>query len=238
MIELLVVIAIIAILAALLLPALSQAQEKARRVNCQSNLKQLITAWKLYTDDNRGRFVYNEGGGIYYPSWVQGDMSNPFEQTNVSLIKLGLLYPFVNSFGVYRCPSDRSSRVRSYSMEIQFGNYSRGEPFDAQADNGFPDRNAMYMESHMTHLAPAKSSVFLDESSKTINDTCLALLIGGDRWWDVVGSWHARGCCVSFADGHIEYWKWQDSRTLTAEGGETTTKNADLVRVQESMGYQ
>ena len=134
LIELLVVIAIIALLAALLLPSLSNAKEQGKKVNCLSNLKQLQLCWQLYADDSGGFFAPNDdisaegNGGIETfnkTSWCQGW---PRTDTNMAGIQAGLLFPYNTSTGIYHCPSDVSQvedasgnplpllRTRSYNM--------------------------------------------------------------------------------------------------------------------------
>src|SRR5262249_37608486 len=150
LIELLVVIAIIAILAALLLPVLGRSKQSANEVRCIANHKQLVAAWCIYKDDNAGRLVVDDPGGTNFPSWVQGNMSVPTEATNATLIQLGLLYPLAPNVGIYRCPTDQSSDVRSYSMNCQLGSYFDGVPRDGELPMGIPNHAPMYWEKQMT----------------------------------------------------------------------------------------
>ncbi|MDE3066688.1 MAG: prepilin-type N-terminal cleavage/methylation domain-containing protein [Verrucomicrobiota bacterium] len=145
LIELLVVIAIIAILAALLLPALTGAKEKAQGVDCMSNLRQVMLGWKMYADDNNGRFPCNDGLGpgqgsdnwpvtFGFRNWVAGRESyaGSVDNTNLNLLinpKYSQLAPYVANPRVYKCPADQSRtfgrtgppRVRSYSMSQAAG---------------------------------------------------------------------------------------------------------------------
>ena len=128
LIELLVVIAIIAILAALLLPALSRAKLKAQGVYCLNNLKQLQLAIMMYTGDYQERFPENPGAGTSLNSWVAGVMSwdnsvQPnLENTNTYFLVAGEIGPYVSkNTGIFKCPADTvpgalGPRVRSVSM--------------------------------------------------------------------------------------------------------------------------
>jgi len=239
LIELLVVIAIIAILAAMLLPALSSAKEKANQVRCLSNHRQLAIAWFMYKDDNAGHLVVDDPwGGTNYPSWVYGSMAVASEATNTALIKAGLLYPFTPNPSVYRCPSDQTGHVRSYSMQSQLACYMNGNQYDGEAAMGISEYPSMYLYDQIKKPSPTQTIVLLDENPATIDDGFFGVLVTGDLWMNVPAAWHSRGCNFSFADGHAEHWRWMDSRTPTLANGTTTSNNQDLQRLQAAIGSQ
>ena len=237
------VIAIIAILAALLLPVLSSAKAKAWQAACLSNHRQLALAWALYRDDNNGLLVIDDPstgtdglGWTNMPSWVYGDMTVSTEATNNAFIQMGLLYPYVNNVGVYHCAADNGqtgAHERSYSMQPQMAPYMAGQR--AVIDPGY---SPMYSENQIHLTPPSSTIVFLDESPVTINDGFFAVLVNSTQWGtDFPAYWHTHGCNFSFADGHAEYWRWQDPRTSTPNPNAGAAPYPDLVRLQACLGY-
>src|SRR5262245_29212956 len=111
LIELLVVIAILAILAGMLLPALSRSKSKAQAIKCLSNLKQLQLCWSMYADDHRDTLVIGYNGDANAPDrWVLGDMDNDRDATNSAYIQQGHLFLYNSSLEIYKCPADRSTQ--------------------------------------------------------------------------------------------------------------------------------
>lgn len=238
LVELLVVIAIIAILAALLLPVLSTAKEKANRTVCMNNQKQLDLAWQIYANDSGGLLVSNDwdfrvGGAVESPSnsWVTG---NAFLDTDPATITSGLIYQYVKSVAVYRCPSDRSltlgssvPTLRSYSLSCYLG----GPPADMD-DFGV---NSLHHNSQLTK--PSTTLTFLEEDTSTIDDGHFLYSAITNSWYNVPAWRHQHGDVLGFADGHLEYWKWRSELpTTTYLGNQVQASDpealADITRLQ------
>jgi prepilin-type N-terminal cleavage/methylation domain-containing protein/prepilin-type processing-associated H-X9-DG protein len=221
LIELLVVIAIIAILAGMLLPALSKAKTKAQAVGCINHGKQLILAWMMYADDHRDALVPNGDGTE--DGWVGGwiSASNPInirDATNVNLLMPphGKLYPYNNSIGIYKCPADKflvtiNGKKYPRTRSISMNGFMNGSSWHTDLVD-----NKWWTYRKMTEIQrPSSQFVFIDEREDSVDDGYLLVLV--DRppeWGNLPAIYHNGASGLSFADGHAEIKKWQDADTL------------------------
>jgi prepilin-type processing-associated H-X9-DG protein/prepilin-type N-terminal cleavage/methylation domain-containing protein len=234
LIELLVVIAIIGILAAMLLSALSKSKATAQSIACISNLKQLQLCFHLYAGDNDdslppNNFVYDiisdqplDTG----PSWCT---NLAIFDTDPAGISGGLLFQYNTSVPIYHCPADPSTvqtrsgtilsqpRLRSYNMSQSVN----GLVYDGEIASEIPHYGKF---TQIKNPSPTGLIVFLDVNENEIMDTEFGIPVATDLWsqgywWDLPGNRHNQGCNLSFADGHVEHWKWKVPKLVTVPRG-------------------
>ena len=248
LIELLVVIAIIAILAAMLLPALAKAKIQAQKTYCMNNLKQIQLAWVMYSSENNDQLVPVSNYDPNFPTdpkvqpgaaeaqLYPGSMAGPPMSTNVLFARLGLLYPCLNSADVFKCPADPKKTaagdptIRSYSANGWMN------PTASTLASGYLHPTATYIvfKKQTDIRRPSDLYIMLEESPGTINDDWFVEDPDTPtQWTDMPAAYHNNTCMILFADGHAQNCKWTDRKVLSQAGNFTISdpKSGDLAWV-------
>ncbi len=249
LIELLVVVAIIIILAALLLPALARSKEKAQAVACLSNLKQLETCWHLYALDDNDVVPPNNSimtlNNMVISAQVSWCPDHPQTDTNTLALQQGVLFQYNTSVAIYHCPADRSTisgsvqlRNRSYNMSQSVNGWP--EYLASLNLPGVSDIPSWKRYTDIVNPSPASVFVFIDELADTELDSQFGNPVGNpllpEIWFDMPADRHNQGGNLSFADGHVERWRWAAPKTFSYLGQWPTAADMpDFLRIQGGM---
>jgi prepilin-type N-terminal cleavage/methylation domain-containing protein/prepilin-type processing-associated H-X9-DG protein len=243
LIELLVVIAVIAVLMAILMPALQRAREQGTRAVCLSNVKQFGICWILYADENNQHIVNSctventEGhDDKTEPCWLY---FRPEYDTAARIdgIQRGAMWPYVAQLKIYKCPTGIRGEVNTYAIVDAMNGAMVSVP-------GVPKE--LYVKNRLLIKRPGERMVFVDEGKTSTQSW--TIFYNRESWWDLPPIRHGYGTNFSFADGHAEYWKWEDMRTIKVARQEgdwqplvAASGNPDIQRVQRAawgqLGY-
>ena len=248
LIELLVVIAIIAILAAMLLPALSKAKLKATMAVCASNQKQIVLAFIMYAGDNGEKLLPSpSGGGWYDPADLGAVLPNQTdvaEKLTIAQIQKSLIFAYAKNAGVFHCPGDMRYKNLKVGSGWAYESYSKTDGMNGSGWTGTPF-------TKLTSLnAPVLSAVFIEEADPRgfQNGTWVMDRTG---WVDPFAVFHGSVSTISFADSHVESHKWLDAKTIQAArdssngigsffwpGGGEGTRNPDFYWMWDKYRFQ
>jgi len=213
LVELLVVIAIIALLMAILMPALNRAREHGKRAACFGNVRQLILAWCMYADENEDKIV-NGAAGFSYRNMSWGDHSRELAWVDavsadwdvaIKGIRDGALWSYVKNTDVYRCPTGRRGEALTYAIMFSMNAVCHDEVKGVKGAH-IKNRNEIHSP------APQLRLVFIDEGYMTPD--AYAVHYTREEWFDDPPVRHGDGTNVTYADGHAEYWKWKATETI------------------------
>jgi len=216
LIELLVVIAVIAVLMSILMPALNRAREQGRRTGCLNNCKQLVLAWIMYADENDDKLVNGDSGEYsIHPNetrWVLMDWATNYTVCQKKeAIRKGALFPYTNTLSVYKCSTVGKNANMTLVSDVQ-RTYSCS---DAMNCKDWPDMKAEMIKKRSKIEDPTFRIVFVDDGGT--NPSALGgwtVYTNQTKWWDPPPVRHGDGTNYGFADGHSEYHKWEDQRTI------------------------
>ena len=202
LIELLVVVAVIAILMAILMPALRAAREQGQRAACLSNLRQLTLAWMMYADDNGGK-ICTAWAGNDPAAWVGRPGENDRWEAQVQTVEAGVLFPYVKTINLYKCPTGVRGELVTYSIVGSMWG-------PRETHSGVPDDRIFRNKEQIQR--PGERIVFLDEGKWP--GSPWGVWYDRPMWWDIPTVRHSNGTNWSFADGHSVYHKWVQKRTM------------------------
>lgn len=243
LVELLVVIAVIAILASLLLPVLSKGKARAQTIDCVDHLRQLQMCWHMYAHDNDNvltpnNFVYAVSMGTTNPPVLSEDNISwcrtlAPQDPNPINDQTSLLFTYNTNPNIYHCPSDTST-VNGRPGLLRNRSFNMSNSINCSQDNHFRKENEIQV--------PTSLFVFIDTDADEISDTTFGVTLTGsyfqDYWLDIPATRHnTRSCNLTFADGHVETWKWKEPKTGRIAGSHYTTPDdlADLRRIQQCI---
>jgi len=223
LIEVLVVVAIIALLVAILLPSLSRAREMSRRTICLHNTKMLGQCWQIYQVENKGAFISGVAAANGAtaadetdprwlsnnpPSWVYFLTTTPTSkpvELQIRALQKGAMFKYARHPDIYHCPSTLKNEIRTYSANWGISGYKPGTAYDI-----WYGRASWKIDQLKP---PGGRMVFVDDYPDDW-DAVWTVTPWYLQFWNNIAARHDMGNTLGFGDGHSEYWRWTDPRTI------------------------